>query len=454
MSERVRFGIIGLGLMGREFASAAARWCHLLADLPVPEIVAIADANPAAFEWFRRFFPGIRTAVTDYRELLADRSIEAVYCAVPHHLHERLYIDILKAGKHLMGEKPFGIDQAANARILEEAARHPGLVVRCSSEFPYFPAVQRLIQWIREKRFGRLIEVRAGFHHASDMDVTKPINWKRMTEYNGEYGCLGDLGIHTQHIPFRVGWAPHTVYAALSKIVAERPDGKGGTAACPTWDNAVLVCQAEEDGAGFPLFLETKRMEPGATNTWYIEVKGLSASARFTTHDPKAFYYLETSGKEQAWARLDMGYTPAIPTITGGIFEFGFPDAVLQMWGVFLQELRGQAPAFGCFTPEETRLSHALLTAALRSHRSGRAEPVASPGAPAAASAAASAAPAGASAAPAAPAVPGSRGTSPSCRTAPRFCLAEASGFCMAPAGASPGPSAAAPAGRRQVGLR
>ena len=44
--KRIRFGIIGCGLMGREFASAAARWCHLL-DMDVrPEIVAICDANP------------------------------------------------------------------------------------------------------------------------------------------------------------------------------------------------------------------------------------------------------------------------------------------------------------------------------------------------------------------------------------------------------------------------
>ncbi|MBN1838152.1 MAG: Gfo/Idh/MocA family oxidoreductase [Spirochaetales bacterium] len=375
--RKVKFGVIGLGLMGKEFGSAVGRWYHLVSEGPVPEIVGVCDTNPAAHPWFTENFPSVTIATTDYHELLASREIEAVYCAVPHNLHEPLYVDILKAGKHLMGEKPFGIDQKANAAILAEAARHPELVVRCSSEFPFFPACQRLIAWARAGRFGRILEVRSGFHHSSDMDVNKPINWKRMVEVCGEYGCLGDLGIHMEHVPFRLGWLPKSVYGVLSKIVTERPDGKGGVVPCRTWDNATLVCQVDHpNGYGFPMIMETKRMAPGATNTWFLEVYGLNGSARFTTQDPKSFYFSETVGKEQPWSRVDLGYTPMIPGITGGIFEFGFPDAILQMWGAFLEELDGRTPAFGCFTPEETRWSHALQTAALVSHRKQSVEPV------------------------------------------------------------------------------
>lgn len=367
----VRFGIIGLGLMGREFASAVARWCHLLSDGPVPQLVGICDSNPASHAWFVDNFPGLRIVTTRYEDLLSSPEIEAIYCAVPHNLHEKIYTDVIRAGKHLMGEKPFGIDKKANAAILAAAAGRPDLFVRCSSEFPYFPAVQKLISWIREERFGRIIEVRAGFNHSSDMDITKPINWKRMVEINGEYGCMGDLGIHTQHIPFRVGWIPKTVHASLNKVVNTRPDGKGGTVPCLTWDNATLSCTVDHAaGYTFPMVLETRRMAPGMTNTWFIEVDGLKASARFSTRDPKSFYYLTSGEKEQPWCRLDMGYSPAVPAITGGIFEFGFTDAVLQMWAAFLLELdKGTPPVFGCVTPEETRLSHALLTAALESHK-------------------------------------------------------------------------------------
>ena len=376
--KKVRFGIIGLGLMGREFGSAIGRWCHLLFDGPVPELAGICDTNEKSHAWFKDNFPTIEIATTRYEDLLASKKVDAIYCAVPHNLHEKIYIDIVRAGKHFMGEKPFGIDRRANAAVMRVIEENPKVFVRCCSEFPYFPASQRIISWIREGRFGRIMEVRAGFHHSSDMDVTKAINWKRMVEVNGEYGCMGDLGIHTQHIPFRMGWIPKAVHSTLSKIVTERPDGKGGMAPCLTWDNATLACTVDHaDGYTFPMFLETKRMAPGQTNTWYIEIDGLKASARFNTREPKSFYYSLAEGKEQPWCRLDLGYTPAVPTITGSIFEFGFSDALLQMWAAFLLELeKGTPPVFGCFTPEETRISHAVLTAALDSNKKASVEKV------------------------------------------------------------------------------
>ncbi len=187
---------------------------------------------------------------------------------------------------------------------------------------------------------------------------------------------MGDLGLHVQHIPFRMGWYPESVYAELSNIAETRPDGKGGITDCETWDNAVVLCRTKDpvDGKSFLMTMETKRMSPGDTNTWYIEVFGTEGSAKFTTHDPKAFYYLETKGKEQGWTRVDIGPKSFLPTITGGIFEFGFSDSFQQMMGAFMQEFRegGSNHAFPNVQPEETVWSHKLMTAALESHKSGR----------------------------------------------------------------------------------
>ncbi len=188
-----------------------------------PEIVAICDTNPALLPWYTEHFPSIRLATPDYHALLDNAEVEAVYCAVPHHLHREVYCNAIAAGKHLMGEKPFGIDRSANDAILACIARHPQVFVRCSSEFPFFPAVQRIGRMIEAGAFGRIIEVDAAFLHSSDLDPQKPLNWKRMVQFNGEYGCLGDLGMHVCHVPFRAGWIPRTVRAVLSNIVAERP---------------------------------------------------------------------------------------------------------------------------------------------------------------------------------------------------------------------------------------
>jgi predicted dehydrogenase len=363
--KTIRFGVIGCGLMGREFASAAARWCHLTGMSARPEIVAVSDVEPKALGWFQDAVPNLKLATTDYRELIQDPEVEAIYCAVPHHLHEEIYLDILRAGKHLLAEKPFGIDLAAAERILAEVQRRPSQLVRCSSEFPFFPAAQRIVKMVEQGAFGRIIEVRAGFNHSSDLDPNKPINWKRRNVTNGEYGCLGDLGLHVLHLPLRFGWRSRNVRALLSKIVAERPDATGQKVPCETWDNAVLACQSE---AGFPMILETKRVSPGDTDTWYLNVYGTENSAEFSTRFPKTLRTMPYEpGGVQAWRSEDLGYQSAYPAITGGIFEFGFTDAILQMWASFVDELAGNEPKFRCATPQEAYQSHRLFTAALRS---------------------------------------------------------------------------------------
>ncbi len=370
----VKFGIIGCGLMGREFASLAARWCHLLDVDFRPEIVAACDANEKIFDWYKANFPSIKQYTTDYHQLLANKDVEAVYCAVPHNMHQQFYCDIIQAGKHLMGEKPFGIDKPANDAILACIRKHPNVFVRCSSEFPFYPAAQKIGDMIEAKAFGTIFEVNSGYLHSSDLDFNKAINWKRMIDVNGEYGCMGDLGMHACHIPFKAGWTPKNVRALLNKIVKERPDGKGGMVPCKTWDNATLACQAINPDTGelFPLTIKTYRIDPGEKNTWYIEVKGTKGAAKFSTKQPKTLYIMEYNGGEQIWQQIDMGNDVAFKTITGGIFEIAFSDVIFQMWAAFLYELVHGKPLkkfAGCVTPEEVALTHSLFTAALESHK-------------------------------------------------------------------------------------
>lgn len=373
--KHVRFGIIGLGLMGREFAANTARWCQVLDDGPVPVVAGICSRTEQRWRWYTDNFDSVEIATTDYRKLLASDKVDAVYCAVPHNLHEEMYTATIRAGKHLLAEKPFGIDLAANSRILEAVETSPEVVVRCCSQFPYYSGAARLVGWISERRYGRLIEVRAGFHHSSDMDLNKPINWKRRIETNGEYGCMGDLGLHVMHIPIRMGWVPTSVFAHLQNIAEQRPDSSGAMVPCETLDNATLVCSCADPTGGKPFLmtLETKRMAPGATNTWFLEVYGTEGSARFTTHDPRAFYTLEVQGREQGWTRTDIGAKSYLPTITGAIFETGFSDALQQMMAAFMTALDGRESRhpFPMATPEETAVGHRIMTAALRSHESG-----------------------------------------------------------------------------------
>lgn len=354
--------------MGKETASALARWCNL-EDVGVnAELTAVCDLQPAVLDWFRRI-PSVRLFTADAAQLLASPDVDAVYVAVPHHLHEELYLQVLRAGKDLLAEKPFGIDLAAARRVRDEAARL-GRFVRCSSEFPFYPGPWRIFNEVRAGRCGRLIEVKAGFLHASDLDSDKPINWKRQARFCGAAGVMNDLGMHAAHLPLRLGWKPGHLYARLQKLVTERPDGKGGRAVCDTWENALLSGEFTDDAKHpVPITLEVKRVSPGDTNNWYLEIIGTEASYRFSTKEPRTLWVFRRD-KEQWWQRTDLGMSPPFKVITPAIGEFGFADAFQQMLAAFAAEWAGVlGKRFGCATPDEAVATHELWTAALASNR-------------------------------------------------------------------------------------
>jgi predicted dehydrogenase len=362
--------------MGKETAAAMGRWAALQSHPVHPRLTAVCDTDPEVLSWFDRI-DTVRMLSTDYRELLQDDGPEVLYIAVPHHLHEELYLAAIDAGKDFLGEKPFGIDLPAAERILEAVRRRPDLFVRCSSEMPYFPGAQAAADLIRSGAIGRVIEANAAFLHSSDLDPHKPITWKRQARFAGRTGVMGDLGMHVLHLPYKLGWYPSRVYAVLQDLVTERPGPDGVPVPCDTVENATLVCTVDAPAGEFPLTVETKRIAPGEMNTWRIRAVGMRGGVEFSTAHPKTVLRFAVRDGEQVWERVETGSQSVFPTVTGGIFEFGFSDAVLQMWAAFLAERAGAlGDAFGCVTPEEALAAHRLFDAALRSGGSGRAEPV------------------------------------------------------------------------------
>src|SRR5436853_856113 len=163
MTKIMRVGIIGGGLMGREAASAFARW-FVLENFPVrAELVAVCDLQEKLLDWFKQI-PTVKLLTKDHQELLRSPEVDVVYVAVPHNLHEKMYLDVLAAGKDLLAEKPFGIDLAAAEKILA-ATKSTGRFVRCSSEFPFLPGPQRVMQLAASGKLGRVLEIRSGFWH-------------------------------------------------------------------------------------------------------------------------------------------------------------------------------------------------------------------------------------------------------------------------------------------------
>ena len=368
--ERVKVGIIGGGLMGKELVAATRRW-DALVDHPVrPDVIAVADPSPDVQGWFKN--ANIPHIYSDYKELLVNPEIDVVYIAVPHNLHEEIYLAAIAAGKDFLGEKPFGIDLGASERIVR-AVKASESFVRVSSEMPFYPGAQAAINFVKSGALGEIVEIRSGFLHSSDLDTSKPTNWKRQVKFCGEIGVMGDLGMHVAHVPLRLGLNPKKVYSLLDDIVKTRKDNKGNEVPCDTFDNAVLAIKGttSTDAREFPMIWEMKRIAPGESNTWFFSAMGMKGGVHFSTRTPATYNRFSYLNGEQIWSELQPGHKTNWPVITGGIFEFGFPDSLLQMWAAYFAERAGKlGDKFSCATVDEVLMSHKVFAAALKSHSS------------------------------------------------------------------------------------
>jgi predicted dehydrogenase len=338
MSTPVRIGVVGGGLMGKELLALTRRWDALI-DHPVrPEVVALADPAAAVQQWWRE--AGVVTITDDYRRLLDDPGIDVVYLAVPHDLHERLYLDAVAAGKDFLGEKPFGIDLAAAERIVS-AVDASSAFVRVSSELPFFPARNGRSSWCGTGSWARCW--RSGRACCTPRTSTgpSPSTGSAVPPPAARLGVMGDLGMHAAHVPLRLGWEPHTVFALLDDVVRTRPGPNGEPVPCDTFDNATLALTVETPGRRFPMLWETKRIAPGQRNTWFFEALGMEGGVRFSTRSPQVLQRFGILDGEQAWSEVQPGHQQCLADRDRSHLRVRLPDALLQMWAAFLAERAG-----------------------------------------------------------------------------------------------------------------
>ncbi|MBQ8432865.1 MAG: Gfo/Idh/MocA family oxidoreductase [Clostridia bacterium] len=107
-------------------------------------------------------FPIIEETITDYKVALADPEVEAVFVLTPNYAHYTVTMDALRAGKHVMCEKPITVNYALSCEMAEEA-RKQNKILNIGVCNRYHRSVEMLEQMVREGKFGNIYHVYCSF---------------------------------------------------------------------------------------------------------------------------------------------------------------------------------------------------------------------------------------------------------------------------------------------------
>jgi predicted dehydrogenase len=244
--ERLRVGVIGAGVGALHLAAYA--------QIPRVEIVALAGLDD---DRVRRVAAEYNVPQTyrEYEHLLAAPDIDAVSVCMPNALHTPVSVDALKAGKHVLVEKPLARN-ANDARAIVEAAQAHDRVLMVSFDKRYRNDVQWIKRRIEAGDFGRIYYAKA--HWMRRAGIPRLGSWFVSKEVAGG-GPLIDLGVHVLDMAMYLIGEPQPIAVSANTYAEFGPRGLKG------WSGREQFSDEHRDYEVEDLATAFIRLEGGAT---------------------------------------------------------------------------------------------------------------------------------------------------------------------------------------------
>lgn len=319
-------GVVGAGFMGKAHCVALSNMPKLFTDAPyVPVFKTVCDIVPEIAEDFKERF-SFEKACTDYMDIINDPEIDIVCVCTPNDSHAEISIAALKAGKHVICEKPIATkteDAKAMAEAAEEAAKK-GIVSMCGYQYRRVPAIDEAKKIIESGRLGEITNVRAQYLQSWSADPRSPLSWRFVKETAGA-GTLGDIFTHALDIAQYLAGNVTDVVSMVKTYIKERPVQEGGVDLLGTVklgddakkqvvdvdDEVSVLCNFESGAIGS---VEATRMAWGRNNYLTVEVHGTKGSLTWNyerLNELEVCYGMEDNDGERGFRKIYTG--PANP---------------------------------------------------------------------------------------------------------------------------------------------
>jgi predicted dehydrogenase len=261
--RKLRFAVIGTG----EFAEA----CHVpgLQSHPCAEVVALCGSD---YERTRAAADrlGIPEVHTDYRELCSHEDIDGITIATPNVFHVDRALAAFRHGKHVLCEKPLGMD-VGEARRMTDAAEASGKIHQVAFTFRYGYAVRELRRRVRAGDIGQPYYLRVQYDAWTGLLPDWKIGWREKRDLAGG-GMLYDLGSHLFDVAQFVLGPTEIVTGFVQNFPRQRIDSFTGELTRVETDDIAAAWFRHQNGARGQWFIS--RVTPPYAENGYLEIIG------------------------------------------------------------------------------------------------------------------------------------------------------------------------------------
>ncbi|HXY48641.1 MAG TPA: Gfo/Idh/MocA family oxidoreductase [Terriglobales bacterium] len=376
----MKAAVIGIGFVGRAHVEALRR-------LNIPIVGLLGRSTERTEEACRHL--GVPRAYSSLAELASDSTSDVVHVCTPNHLHFEQAVAVLRAGKHVMCEKPLAMNvgEAAGLVELAQSQRRVGAV---AYNLRYYPLCQEAKVLIDQGVIGEPNLVHGGFLQ-DWLFYPTDWNWRLEPELGGDLRAVADIGTHwLDLVTWLTGRKVREVCADLATVIPlrKRPRGRVETFQTASTASVDDVTVTTDDYASVLLRFEKKlrgvmtvsQVSAGHKAQLSFEINGAEGSLAWNSESPNQLWL----GRRNEASRV----LPKDPTLMnpksrdyasypGGHAE-GYPDTFVQLFRDFYRYLQvGDFTAVRSFPTFETgRDELALCQAILLSSNEGRWVPV------------------------------------------------------------------------------
>jgi len=305
MSKKVRLAVIGTGGMANVHGTRFTENKNC-------RVVAAVDVSQERVNDFceRHKIP---TAYTTVKDLLAKEDFDAVTIVTPDAFHAPIALQCLRAGKHVLCEKPLALNYE-DARKMTLAARKAKVVNMVNFSYRDWPCIQAVSALVQKGEIGEIRHVEASYLQAwlpskvwGDWRTNPAWLW-RLSSKHGSKGVLGDVGVHIVDFATFPAGPIESVYCRL-KAFPKAPRNRVGEYVLDANDSAVLNVEFENGALGT---IHTTRWCGGHANRLFLKIAGTKGTVEIDSDRTTSGYRI-CSGEnldKSLWTEVEV--TPVL----------------------------------------------------------------------------------------------------------------------------------------------